>query len=141
MEDISILENNFNAAYKEYKDYHSFLKSLAPDIQKSREDLAKTQNKDEMIEKAFEVYTKPHYYAEDLIKLQNKLRIILEFSSLVLKIPAEIKEEIENFTQQKQLYRIDKGEAIEIDPDYVKQLTEEAKRQYRIQIEKSNLPS
>lgn len=136
MEDIKILENNFNAVYQEYKEYQTFLKNSAEEIKKQRENLAKisNDNEEEIIEKAFEVLTKPHYYAEDLLKLQVRLKSIYDFSKDVLEIPSEIKEEIDKFLVNRQIYRIEKGAPKEIDTEYTKKLTEEAKKHYKEQL-------
>lgn len=136
MEEIKILENNFNVLYKEYKEYEKFLKAKAPEIKKRKEDLAKLPDYDEdtIVEEVFKAHTQSNYYAEDVIKLQNKLHTVYQFSKEVLDIPAEIEKEIENFLQQKQIYRIENGEAVDIDSEYTNKLTKEAKAHYKNQL-------
>lgn len=130
-----ILKNVFETTYKEYKDYEQFFKSAAPKIKQQREDFAKyaeqnASNTDLITEHLFEIEAEPQFYQNDLVKLQNRLYITYHNLKDVIEIPPEIKKEIENFPQPRQIYTIKNAATEEIDSEYLKQLKEEAKKQY-----------
>jgi len=136
-----ILQNNFEVAYKEFKEYETFLKNAAPKIKESREQFVQfsQENNDNtalLTERLFEDQVIPTYYQNDLLKLQNKVITVFETVKDVLEIPAEIKTEVEALIPPKQMYKITAGTAEEIDPEHNSKIKEEAKKYYQEMLEK-----
>jgi len=130
-----ILKNNFEVAYKEYKEYESYFKSAAPKIKEEREQYVKFAEKhkddlDTLADKLFEIQSVVGLKENDLIKLQVRLITVYEMVKDILEIPADIKKEIEAFVKPKQYYKIEQGEAIEIDPELSRRVKEEGKKYY-----------
>lgn len=137
---MQILENIFQTAYSEYKEYETFFKNVAPKIKQQREEFSQKvlnnpNDVENLTEELFDNNTRPVSYQTDLINLQNRLLTTYETVKDVIEIPAEVKKEIETFIKPKQLYKIDKGEAIELDPEYMKQMKIAAKDFYKNQLQ------
>jgi len=129
------IENIFETAYKEYKEYENFVKEIAPQIKIDRENYQKfvKENVDDLelcSDRLFDINEKPAHYQNDLLLLQNKLINYYEISKEVVKIPQEIKTEIEEFVKQQQIYTIKNGTAEEVNPQKNKEIREKIKEEY-----------
>ena len=126
-----IAKNHFEIVYKEYKEYEKFAKNLAPKIVKEREEFAKyiAENKDnaeDIVNKLVELNFKPSLYQADLQRLQMRLTYVFEAYDSIIDIPSEIKEEVKSL-KPKQLFKIENGAAVEIEPDVIKNIEESFK--------------
>lgn len=134
-----ILENHFETVYKEFKEYETFLKSAAKEIKEQNEKFTQftvdnKDNIDAITSELFEIQSKPHFYQNDLVKLLNRLIHTYEAVKEVIEIPEDIKKEISNFIKPKQFYRIENGNAVEIDTEFLEKSKEEAKKHYTLQV-------
>lgn len=132
---MTTVENIFETAYKEYKEYETFVKEIAPQIKTERENYQKfvkenLDNLDLCTEKLFEINEKPAHYQNDLILLQKRLIDYYEIAKEVVEIPQEIKTEIESFIKPQQIYFIQNGAAKEINPEKTKELREKVRETY-----------
>lgn len=121
--------------YKEYKDYMNFLEEQAPQIKKDREnfqDFAKENTSDPKLltQKLFEVNQKPAFYQSDLSRLQVRLVTVYDAYKDLFEIPQEIKTEVKEIKIPKNVYKIEKGKAIDIDPEYSKKIKETVEKEY-----------
>lgn len=121
--------------YKEYKDYMNFLEEQAPQIKKDREnfqDFAKENTSDPKLltQKLFEVNQKPAFYQSDLSRLQVRLVTVYDAYKDLFEIPQEIKTEVKEIKIPKNVYKIEKGKAIDIDPEYSKKIKESVEKEY-----------
>lgn len=131
MEDIA--KNHFEVVYKEYKEYENFAKNLAPKILKEREEFAKymadnKDNADDIVNKLVELNFKPSLYQADLQRLQMRLVYVFEAYDSIIEIPSEVKEEIK-VLKPKQLFKIENNEAVEIEPEVIKNIEDNFKSQ------------
>lgn len=131
MEDIA--KNHFEVVYKEYKEYENFAKNLAPKILKEREEFAKymadnKDNADDIVNKLVELNFKPSLYQADLQRLQMRLVYVFEAYDSIIEIPSEVKEEIKGL-KPKQLFKIENNEAVEIEPEVIKNIEDNFKSQ------------
>lgn len=129
MEDL--LKNHFEVVYKEYKDYVQFAESIAPKIAKEREEFTKfmSENKedtDTVVNKLLELNFKPSLYQADLQRLQMRLIYVAEAFDSVIEIPQEIKNELKTL-KVKQLFKVEGSEAIELEPELIKNIEENFK--------------
>lgn len=113
------LEGIFEKAYTEYKEYKTYLNSIAKEIEKGRAEFAKyaLENKediDDILEKMFDINEKPQLQKNDLLKLQIKLLHVYEVVKDEIKVPSEVKEEISLIPRERLSYKIEDGKAIEI---------------------------
>lgn len=136
-----ILENNFEQVYKEYKEYESYLKSAEEKIKTEREQLPKLLQDNEnsqhiIIDKLFELQSLPLIQRQDLLNLNTRLIYTYNAVKDVIEIPEEVKREIEQFMPPKQHYKIESGEAKEIDPQYSKDIKEKAREYYQLEVDK-----
>lgn len=127
MEDIEVVKEIFETAYTEFKEYEAYLNSQIKNIEKGREGFQKfaIENKNNLeliFERMFEVNEKPALQKNDLIKLQNKLIYMYEIVKDVIDIPKEVREEINSLPKPRLSYKIDNGEAVEINKDMNKEI-------------------
>jgi len=126
-----ILKNHFEVVYKEYKDYLQFAETVAPKVAKGREEFTKFMfenrgNIDAIVDKLVDINSKPSLYQADLQRLQMRLVYVTEAYESVIEIPQEIKNEVKQL-KPKQLFKIEGSEAIELEPELIKNIEESFK--------------
>lgn len=121
--------------YNEYKEYKNFIEEQAPQIKKDRENFEEfakenTSNPKLLTQKLFEVNQKPAFYQSDLSRLQVRLVTVYDAYKDLFEIPQEIKTEVKEIKIPKNVYKIEKGKAIDIDPEYSKKIKETVEKEY-----------
>jgi|GEM_PF-4641600 len=129
------MKEQFETAYREYKDYEDFIKKLAPKIKEDREQFQNfinenQSNTDLIAKKMFEINAEPVHYQNDLLNLQIRLIHYYNIIKSEVEIPQEISKEIESFILPNQVYFIKDGEPIEIDPEKNKKFREDVEKEY-----------
>lgn len=129
MEEIA--KNYLEVIYKEYKDYENFAKTLAPNILKGREELAKIITEKgidspDIIDKIVEFEFKPTLYQTDLQRLQLRLVYVVDAYSQIIEIPKELLEEVSKL-RPKFLYKPDGNDIIELEPETIKNVEDNFK--------------
>lgn len=130
------LKNIFEQTYKEYKEYESYVKEIAPQIKKDRENLSEyllqTKDSEEQIaENIFEAIQNTSFLQNDLLKLQTRLHNQYEMIKDIVEIPAEIKQEIQSLPKTEQTYTVKNGELIMLDEVKFKTVREEILKSYK----------
>lgn len=115
----SILENNFETVYREYKEYKAYLDSVSAEVEKQREGfkqkvISSGESDETLIEELYDLSIKPMQSQEDLRILRERLLNVYDAYKIFLDFPVEIKEEIKNIERPFQTYRIYNGEQEEI---------------------------
>ena len=129
-------ESIFETAWKEYKDYDTYLKSISDPLKKERESFEKyvVENKskmNEIVNKLFDINQKPSLHLSDIVTLKNRLVYLYEAYKDLIEIPEDVKKEILTFQKPKIIYKITKdGNAVDIDPEYTKNLKSKVKSTY-----------
>ena len=129
----SILENNFETVYREYKEYEAYLGTVSPDTNKQREDfkqrvVSSGVSDEVLVEELFNLSIKPIQSREDLRVLRDRLINVYDAYNIFLDFPEEVKEEIKSLKRPLQTYRIYNGEQQEIDKERNNSYREEARK-------------
>lgn len=135
-----LLENAFDTAYNEYKEYETFLKNIAPKIKEQRDSFAQyaidnSKDTEVLTDKLFEIEVEPMNYQNDLLRLKTRLWNVYQTVKEAIEIPAELKTEIDKFILPVQVYVIKAGQPVEIDPEFNKKMRDEGKKHYKKIIE------
>lgn len=133
--ELEILQNNFETAYKEYKDYESFLVSERVEIQKQRDSfkervISGTDSDDVLVSALFDLSIRPIQSEEDLRVLRDRLIAVYDAYKIVIDFPAEIVEEMKNLQRPYQVYRIHNGSQVDIDKEKNDKFRDEARKKH-----------
>lgn len=128
-----ILQNNFEAVYKEYKDYEFYILSTKDDILKQREAFNERavnggESEDVLVAALFDLSIRPIQSEADLRILRDKLINVYDAYKLAIDFPEDIKEEMKNLQRPLQLYTISNGVQIDIDKEKSDRFKEEARK-------------
>lgn len=118
----SNLENTFENAYKEYKDYSEFVKNGEEDeeLKRAKDNFNKEAPKMEMsekIQKLYELNVEPRMNQHDLTVLTHNLKVVYETVKADIKIPEEIRKEVEDLPKPHMYYTIKDNKKIMIDEE------------------------
>jgi hypothetical protein len=137
-----IAENNFEVAYKEYKEYETFFLKKVSSAEDRRKEIAQyvldnRDNQDATVNKVFESGVGYLFHEKDLKALRTKLYHIFKAYEDILEIPQEIKTEINNFKIEPLNFFIENGEAKEVNKELFQQIKTQIKQEYTRILEES----
>lgn len=121
-----VLLNKFEVSYKEYKEYDNFYNSISEGVKSTMKDKVKDLvSQPEDLEKAteFVISTQalPMMYAIDLNILKETVLNSYNMCKDIVEVPGDVKAEMEELASSKSklMFRIEKGQAKELDPELI----------------------